>query len=376
MRLVYFSPVRWLSYAQRPHKFVEWWRSRRNGQVLWVEPYPTRLPMLVDFRQVGGRERRVPEATAEVDIPEWLDVLRPQALPIEPLPGARMINRLMWSGCLAEIEAFIRDRASLIAVGKPSAMALQALDTMAEVPSLYDAMDDFPAFYRGISCWTMKRTEAAIASRVSALWVSSGHLAARFSQFQTKLRIIRNACTVDSLTPVRPKTRVRGRPILGYVGTIGHWFDWSWIERLANENPAMCIRLIGPRYVSPPGTMPDNVELQPACPHPAAIRAMEEFSVGLIPFKRTPLTASVDPIKYYEYRALGLPVISTRFGEMGTREGQSGVFIADEDSDLMEMVEAALACEGDVAEIQRFRDENSWQTRFDAGGLFCRTAIA
>jgi len=375
MRLVYFSPVRWLSFAQRPHKFVEWWRSRGKGQVLWVEPYPTRLPMPVDFRRAGGIERMVPEAAAAVDIPEWLSVLRPQALPIEPLPGARMFNRLLWSGCLAEIEAFSRDRASLIAVGKPSALALQALDTMSEVPSLYDAMDDFPAFYRGISRWTMKRTEAAIASRVSTLWVSSAHLAARFSQFQTKLRIIRNACTVDSLTPVSSKRRASGRQVLGYVGTIGHWFDWSWIERLANQNPGMCIRIIGPRYVSPPGAMPDNVELLPACPHPAAIRAMEKFSVGLIPFKRTPLTASVDPIKYYEYRALGLPVISTRFGEMRTREGQSGVFIADEDSDLMAMVEAALASEGDAAETQRFRDENSWETRFDAGGVFGRTAI-
>ena len=28
MQLVYFSPVPWASFAQRPHKFVEWFHAR------------------------------------------------------------------------------------------------------------------------------------------------------------------------------------------------------------------------------------------------------------------------------------------------------------------------------------------------------------
>ena len=43
---------------------------------------------------------------------------------------------------------------------------------------------------------------------------------------------------------------------------------------------------------------------------------MAQFDVGLIPFLKNRLTDSVDPIKYHEYRALGLPVVSTSFGEM------------------------------------------------------------
>ena len=75
---------------------------------------------------------------------------------------------------------------------------------------------------------------------------------------------------------------------------------------------------------------------------------MQEFSVGLIPFKCTDLTASVDPIKFYEYRALGLPVLSARFGEMALRDGLAGVFLMDKHSDLASLVRTAMAYECEI----------------------------
>jgi teichuronic acid biosynthesis glycosyltransferase TuaH len=37
------------------------------------------------------------------------------------------------------------------------------------------------------------------------------------------------------------------------------------------------------------------------------------FRVGLIPFRRTPLTEAVNPVKLYEYAAAGVPCVTTRF---------------------------------------------------------------
>jgi hypothetical protein len=96
---------------------------------------------------------------------------------------------------------------------------------------------------------------------------------------------------------------------------------------------------------------------------------MQDFDVGLIPFKRTDLTASVDPIKYYEYRALHLPVLSTCFGEMALRQGQSGVFLTNKHSELSRMARAAIASKCEIKDIQQFRTVNSWKARFDAAGI-------
>jgi hypothetical protein len=370
MRLVYFSPVPWASFAQRSHKFVEWFHSRSEGEVLWVDPYPTRFPVWQDIRRACAWRRSNVKTLAMVDTPAWLSIIRPRSLPIEPLPAASVLNRFLWNEVLQAIDTFVAKGECLIGIGKPSRLALEVLAQHPNVPSLYDAMDDFPAFYRGVSRVAMKRCERAVASRVSRVSVSSTALAERFVPWSGKLALALNACAVDTLPPVNSLSKRSGRSVLGYVGTIGHWFDWSLVFALAEANPAMCIRLIGPVYASPPGPLPPNVELFPACDHASAIEAMQEFTVGLIPFKCTDLTASVDPIKYYEYRALGLPVLSTPFGEMALRNERVGVFFIDKRCDMVQRVGKAISYVCQMEELMEFRKVNSWEVRFDEIGIF------
>lgn len=368
MRLVYLSPVPWASFAQRPHKFVEWFHARHGGDVLWVDPYPTRLPKLGDFRR--GKSPVVAGAPLSVEMPRWLQVVRPRALPIEPLPGSGLLNRFLWRDVLTTTEQFMSKTDCLLGIGKPSALALQVLSRNRGVQSFYDAMDDFPAFYEGLSRRAMEQRERAVAMQVSKILVSSTALAERFDIHKPKVHVALNACAVDNLPNERLRSPRTEHPVLGYVGTIGHWFDWPLVIALANANPMLRVRLIGPVYSLPPSGLPKNIELLPACDHAAAMRAMQGFSVGLIPFKQTDLTASVDPIKYYEYRALGLPVVSTCFGEMNLRGKQSGVFLVSDQSDLASVVKHALAYESNKNEVQQFRNNNSWGARFDACGLF------
>ena len=84
----------------------------------------------------------------------------------------------------------------------------------------------------------------------------------------------------------------------------------------------------------------------------------------MIPFRSNALTAGVDPIKYYDYRAAGLPVLSTRFGEMTRRGSGDGVYFLDGAGGLAEAVAAALAHRSDPVEISRFRRNNNWTARF------------
>lgn len=369
MHLVYLSPVPWASFAQRPHKFVEWFHARNGGEVLWIDPYPTRLPKIADFRR--KKSAAAAGITSSAELPHWLRVIQPRALPIEPLPLGGALNRFLWRDLLNQVGQFLNKPNSLIGIGKPSALALQILIRHQEVPSFYDAMDDFPAFYEGLSRQAMEQRECAVASKVSKILVSSTALARRFDSHKSKLSMALNACATEMLPdePLIPPSTVH--PVLGYLGTIGHWFDWHLVFALATANPIARIRLIGPLYSPPPAELPPNIELLPPCNHAMALRAMQDFSVGLIPFKQTDLTASVDPIKYYEYRALGLPVVSTYFGEMAFREQQSGVFLVSRQSDLTGVVARALEYQSNKNEIQKFRNENSWGARFDACGLFC-----
>lgn len=364
MRLVYLSPVPWVSFAQRPHKFVEWFHGRTGDEVLWVDPYPTRFPSLSDFRRLGAREDR-----QQCSNPPWLRVIRPPAVPIEPLPGSGWVNALLWQPLFNELDAFASQQGTVLAIGKPSALALAVVGRFRRCRSVYDAMDDFPAFYSGLSRLAMRWREQKVVRRVSSVLASSTAIKQCWSALREDVQLVHNGLDLNVLPPPKLNDATRTRKVLGYVGTIATWFDWEWVIELAKARPSDVVRLIGPVFSPAPVVLPQNIEMLPPCNHQAALAAMQDFDVGLIPFKKNNLTASVDPIKYYEYRALGLPVISTDFGEMAFRFKEVGTFISDGLEDINFLVLKALEFKPDTDQASKFAACNSWSIRFDRAGI-------
>jgi len=333
-------------------------------QVVWVNPYPTRLP---SWRDLGRREKLHDQGTPK---PGWLHVITPKALPAEPIALVRKINWIgFWRGLLRQIRKLTTGRRVVLGIGKPSALAVHALQTFQVSASFFDAMDDFPEFYQGLSRLYMRKIERKIAQSVTYVIASTPRLQEKFRAIGTPSVLIPNAYAMDNLIGVRPAEHAR-RGILGYIGTVAEWFDWDLIFRLA-EVPAVAeIRIVGPVFVPLPHGLPEKVRLFPACSQAEAVHHVRQFDVGLIPFKRTPLTAGVDPIKFYEYRSLGLPVLSTLFGGMEGRQGEPGVyFIEPQLGRMKETIHAALAYESSKEEINKFRAENSWRSRFEQACL-------
>ncbi|MCI0667795.1 MAG: glycosyl transferase [Methylococcaceae bacterium] len=265
---------------------------------------------------------------------------------------------------LTRIDLVHRRGPALLAIGKPSVLALLVLNRLKGIKSVYDAMDDFPAFYKGLSRAALRSRENQLVRKVTHLLVSSTSLKDRWSKIRADVRLVHNG--LDAKITPKKRSAIAGKEniVLGYVGTIGTWFDWNWVASLAEARPLDVVRLVGP--VSEPclSGLPGNIEMLPPCDHQRALRYMQEFDVGLIPFKRNPLTDSVDPIKYYEYRALGLPVVSTNFGEMAFRDGQEGIFLSHGVGDIKVLVGKALDYNPDGEAIRQFAASNSWEVRF------------
>ena len=358
--LVYLSPVRWADFAQRPHKFAEWHHACHRGKVLWVQPYPSRLPRLADL----GRLRTAGAATGQ-PVPPWMEILDVPALPVEPLPFIHRLNTPLWRGALSRIVAFAAASDCELVVAKPSRLATHVLRQARFRRTVYDAMDDFPAFHGGLSSSAASRIEQAVAREVDLVYASSSRLRSKFTELGARVVLVRNAC--DPLSLPQPGAlrdlRVPGR--IGYVGTLASWFDWDLVASLARSHADRQFRLVGPLHTAVPAGLPANIELLPACAHPAAMREMASFSVGLIPFRENRLTSAVDPVKYYEYRALGVPVLTTAFGEMPAHASEDdGVFVVDDPARSPEVLQRALAhASGDDA-LAAFREANSWGTRF------------
>lgn len=364
MQLIYLSPVPWSSFAQRPQKFAHWFHHVTQGDVLWIDPYPSRLPRLSDLAQARGNDTGI-----EAQEP-WVQVLKPRALPIEPLPFSGWINhRLAWAPIIQAARDFAQQRETLIVVGKPSELALRIIAAAPDNEVVYDAMDDFPAFFAGLSRLSMQRREKALGAVARTVLVSSTLLANKWQATHSDVRFIANALDASLMPAPREVEHNRSARIFGYVGTVGRWFDWEWVIRLATERPTDTILIAGPLSHRHDGSLPANISIRPACSHREALALMLTFDVALIPFKQTPLTASVDPIKYYEYIAAGLPVMSTRFGEMCYRAEQPGVYLCDTGDRMLDISQQALGYNPDHSAIEDFKKHNGWHARFDSANI-------
>lgn len=358
MQLIYLAPLAWSSFAQRPHMFVRWFHEKYSCPVLWVNPYPTRFPAFSDFKRIT---QTLDDCATE--IPEWLEVVSPKSLPIEPMVGSQFVHTLLWKPLFKHMQNFVLQDETLLALGKPSELALQALKILPGCKSFYDAMDDYPQFYSGLSRAAFVRREQQLVKLVSHMSVSSSGLKEKWENVRGDIQLARNALMPDLFLPIEPR-RAKSN-VMGYVGTIAQWFDWEWIGTLAQNFPDSTVKLIGPCYTKVPENLPVNIQILPACNHAAAIAAMKEFDIGLIPFKQNQLTASVDPIKFYEYRALGIPVVASAFGEMLSHQNQPGVFLSYEEPDIAATISAALAHIDTLDARVEFIAQNTWRSRFD-----------
>ncbi|MHB1114031.1 MAG: glycosyltransferase family protein [Acidovorax defluvii] len=383
-RLVYLAPVPLDSPSQRPHHFVEWAHARWDCEVWWVQPYPVRLPRRGDLRRVRKASAHgTPAGLGPTwHDAQWLHVVELTRLPVEPLPGGRALLRTLHARKRQQLLALLAQEDSWLAVGRPSGLALDLCKALQGRHVLYDVMDDMPQFSRGLSQRWMCHAHEALVAQAQAVWGSARQLV---QSMQGRTRnapaLVRNGTVVPQDQPgavvsVAPAALHAEAPwVIGYVGTIASWFDWEALSRLAQALPQAHIYLYGPLETTVPAGLPRQVKLFPAVPHAQVFGLLRGWHAGLIPFVKNRLTASVDPVKYYEYRACGLPVLTTLFGEMPHHASTDGGVWDMQDVQVLQTLGTRLlewhspvagqAAQGESS--ARLLREASWAARFDAG---------
>ena len=107
-------------------------------------------------------------------------------------------------------------------------------------------------------------------------------------------------------------------PVAGFCGSMYEWFDFQLVKEAAEALPDVHFILTGPvrdkKDLRPLHRLA-NVEINPALPFEKVKSEIMRYSIGMIPFKRDTISYFCDPIKMYEYSALGKPVVSTVRGD-------------------------------------------------------------
>lgn len=359
-----YSQVMWDEVWQRPQEFA--WRLSVRHPVVFVAP---------------------------VQVHRWLFTLGRRWKPVQVFRDGRdlvVLSPLVFSGhyksgpvfalnslLLATLgRAWLRDATAVRAVVN-TPFADQVADAMFFLGGerdgrlkrmMFDFIDDFAAFE-----WAPpggRKMEARLLGRCDVVITGTNELLEQVRPAAPGAEFI--PCGVDferfSTEAVEPSDiAALPRPLIGYFGSISERIDTELIRRIAAEFPKASVVMVGPVHL--------GAETVPRAPniHYTGLKAhrdlpgyAQRFAVGLIPFRITPATLKLNPVKTLEYLAAGVPVISTEIPDVVRFFGDV-VRVARSHDEFVAHVRDALAGT-DAGRLEagvRMAREASWQAMAD-----------
>jgi polysaccharide pyruvyl transferase CsaB len=270
----------------------------------------------------------------------------------------------MLSGAFAGL-----DRVALFEFPYPGFFEMLAAANAAGWITVYDVLDDWEEFHRvGQAIWYDEPFERHLIAAADAVFAINELLAVRVRELGgAGAGILGNGLKPGLDTVDEPRPLARGEVTVGYFGYLaGAWFDWELIAEAARRRPSWKFYLIG-YGGSPEGIeLPDNVVLLGKKPQGELASWAANWDVAVIPFKPDRLAAGADPIKTYEYLAMGLPVVAT--GVYPPAGGEAFVTRAEGVEEFLAcLLEAARDGDPEAAAARRaFAASCTWGARLEA----------
>lgn len=157
------------------------------------------------------------------------------------------------------------------------------------------------------------------------------------------IKVVRNGVDVNRFAI---KEEIKKRDTVGYFGALAEWFDIELMDRLISHNAELMFEIIG--LVSNPEIKDqlgkyENVVFLGEITNQELPKLVTSWGAGLIPFKLTPLIMATNPVKMYEYSAMGIPTVATDIPEVElVSQELNGVFVSKDYDEFNNNLHLAL----------------------------------
>jgi glycosyltransferase involved in cell wall biosynthesis len=235
-----------------------------------------------------------------------------------------------------------RERIALFEFPHPGFFETLSAANSAGWITVYDVLDDWEEFHRvGQAIWYDEEYERHQIGACDAVFAINSFLTGRIRELGgDAVEVVGNGLKPGLEVVREPRPLTLGEVTVGYFGYLaGAWFDWELIAAAARRRPAWRFYLIG-YGGSPEGVdLPATVILLGKQPQTDLAAFAANWDVAVIPFKPDRLAAGADPIKTYEYLAMGLPVVVT--GVYAPEGGEAFVTRAEGAESFVQEIERA-----------------------------------
>lgn len=257
---------------------------------------------------------------------------------------------------------------------------------------IYDIMDDWEEFHNvKQASWYKKNHEIYIVDKVDICTAVACTLVNKFdkeiyllpnaldSSVFKKYEKSRNEIVESKNADIQPRFKQIIKFILGdktnyrtpkdykyKVGYVGHltssWFDWDNLVEVAKNLPEYTFEIIGHSMNYDISKLPSNIMYIGPKPFEEVIKISNDWTVGIIPFKIGNLSDGVDPLKVYEYIAMGLNVVSFRMPQI---TNYPNVITTNSVEEFVDAIKISMNKPFDYDLASKFLMVNTWQNRVD-----------
>jgi glycosyltransferase involved in cell wall biosynthesis len=347
-------------------------RLAAGNRVLFIESLGLRRPQLAgrDLRRIARRLQR--GLAGARPAPPGLHVLSPLVLPLHGQPAVRALNRRLLPALVRRAVKELDLHDPILWAYVPQAEAL--LDALDPALVVYHCVDDIAA-QPGVDAVSFRAAEARFAARADLVLASAPALAARMRELNDNVLDAPNVADTAAFAaalqpgPVDAAIDALPRPRIAFTGAVvATKLDVPLIAELARARPDWSFALVGPTGMGDPSTdvsalrAVDNIHLLGGRHHDELPAVLRGADAGIIPYASNQLTASIFPMKVYEYLAAGLPVVATPLPALA---GVDAVVTAPDAQAMAAALDAALARNGpeDRAARSRAAAAHSWDAR-------------
>jgi len=241
-----------------------------------------------------------------------------------------------------------------------------------EAKLVYDCMDDHSGF--STNSQKMLDKEELLITEADLVVTTSMFLENKWKN-KVKKNCVRipNGVDIEHFSKYtnpkvdKPKNK---KLIIGYYGAISEWFDTELIANLANKKSEWEFILVGSTFganINIIRTIP-NIKLLGEKPYSEIPSIAKTFDACIIPFKDTSLIKATNPVKFYEYLALGKPIVTSKIPELELYNGKFVKFAYSVDEWIKALEDSIKENTDDlIRERIKFAKNNSWETR---GSIF------
>lgn len=354
--------------------------AARGWRVLYVESVGFRSPKVGSGRDWARLWRRLWRGVQSLVLgpprrAENIWVLSPLMVPAgHHLPFVRSLNQALLRFSVTRFAKSQRFRDPVVWTYHP--YMLDAIATLPRGPLVYHCVDDIAAI-PGVDVEAFRNAQQALVGRCEAVFTTAMSLKETCQPFNPNTHFFGNVVDEAHFGEARaegalpPELAAIPEPRLVYHGVLSDFkVDFPLLLQTAQARPQWHWVIIGEEREGQRSELLAQLARLPNV-HPLGYRSyqtlpryMRGMQVGVLPTLLNEYTRSMFPMKFYEFLAAGLPVVSTPLDF--AKEPRAGLEVGGDLEAFIAAIEKQLARGKLSADESRAAvGENTWERRLD-----------